>query len=362
MRGGNDKMYLRFVIVVLFACIALISGCTTPDTLMEMSLVRGTEKEPQTAVELADYAGNRKNKAGMRAWALRSLSRLRNVPESVIAKVGRILKRENENPRVRSWAAIALGEFHRKESVPHYVDALEKNLDATTGYYILEGLSKELSVILEDTDLNERLVEAMGKFAAHQTNDMPSMYELLNEYVCNLPVVVVVLEKSLQKQSSGKITQRIQEEIYSSVYRVFVTMEMAKQKYVAGYDTYETTLKKAFEVTFASVKYRYQPLFLLTAWYSGVLGNNKELSALAADHLRSWMRNADPRLRMVVAWSLMRMDVYQQSANDSLVNSLLKSEKDERVLRLLGEMSVNRKQSDTMQQIMRIRLRNTEQQ
>jgi len=263
---------------------------------------------------------------------------------------------------VRSWAAIALGEFHRKESVPHYVDALEKNLDATTGYYILEGLSKELSVILEDTDLNERLVEAMGKFAAHQTNDMPSMYELLNEYVCNLPVVVVVLEKSLQKQSSGKITQRIQEEIYSSVYRVFVTMEMAKQKYVAGYDTYETTLKKAFEVTFASVKYRYQPLFLLTAWYSGVLGNNKELSALAADHLRSWMRNADPRLRMVVAWSLMRMDVYQQSANDSLVNSLLKSEKDERVLRLLGEMSVNRKQSDTMQQIMRIRLRNTEQQ
>ena len=347
---------------IILACITLTYGCTTPDSLMKMSLVRGTEDEPDTAMELAVYAGDAQNQPGMRAWALRSLSRLRNVPVSVIERLGGIVQRENENAAVRSWAAIALGEFRRKESLPYFITALKSRIDPTTGYYVLEGLSRNLSMILEDTDLNERLVAALGLFAAHQTGELPSMYELLNEYVCNLPVVVLVLEKNLQQRNATAMQRTMQEEIYASVYRVLVTIEMARKKYVSGYDNYETTLKRAFDASFSAVKINYRPLYLLTAWYAGVLGNNPELAALSADHLVRWLRDADPRLRFVVTWSLMRMELYRQSASEALVQRVLRTETDGQVLRLLGEISTIPGESDAIQQLMRIRLRGMERQ
>jgi len=343
-------MTRRHALCLLAAVFSLlVLACTTPESLMKRSLVRGSAGEQDAAKELIDYAANGKNAPGLRAWALRSLSRLQALPPESLRPLGELVCNTSEDAQLRSWAAYALGEFRQREAIPYFVRALRGPIDENTGYFVLEGLTKSISMILEDLNLNESVVGAMNAFSSMRGQETPPpMFDLLNEYVGTLPVLVLVLEKEIQAGAK-------EEALYAAVYRTLVTIEMAKKKMLSAYDRNRKNLEKAVELSLSAVETRYRPLWLLFAWYAGLLGDNPELSSLVAPKLSGWLTGASPRERLVVSWSLARMDLYQKDARDTLLVQSLKKETDLNTLRLMGRLSSAQGEPDKLQQILELR-------
>ena len=340
-------------IALALACAAVAFACVTPDGLMALSAKRGTPDEPAAATKLSEVAADAGRGVGLRSWALRAMSRLQKVPNPCIDRVGKVLVRSNEDPIVRGWAAFAMGEWRRKETLTWMAQALSGPMDPGTGYFVLEGMAKVLPAITGDIELNEKVVRAMTAFRAHQQEFTPSMYDLVHEFVANLRVLVIVLNKTLaEKAGAGEAGH---EEIYAAVFGLLVSIENAKDKYVNGFANNEQSLREAFDASVAAVKVEYRPLYFLVAWYGGYLGDNRELSSLCADRLAAWVADADPRLRLVLAWTLSRMEVYEKGAHDALVTRLLPAETDGAVLRLLGSISTEPGRPDKLQELLRIR-------
>jgi hypothetical protein len=335
------------------ACVFVTTGCMTPDKLMGMSVTRGTPDEAKSVEQLVKVAVDKKEDASLRQWAFRSLSDLTRIQATQLSAVGKVIANPGENAGVRSWAAYAMGEWRKKESIPFFVQGLTGKVDKNTGYYILEGMGKVLPAITEDIEINEKVVRSMTAFSAGQTEFTDSMYDFVNEYVSTLTVLVVVLNKTMAEVVT-KDPASMRTEIYASVHRVMTAIEAGKNEYLAAYSANEKNLQEAFEASLGAVKVEYQPMYLMLAWYAGKLGNNKELSALCAEQLGSWMKKSDPTLRLVLSWSLARMEIFAKAANDGLTQVLLQAETDRQVLRLMGSLSNEAGKPDELQQILRL--------
>jgi len=336
---------------MLLLALAIAAGsCTSPDSLMKLSLERGTEREEEAATRLADLAADLTADPGLRCWALKSLARLDRLSPASLGKVGRVLQNSGEWGVVRSWAAYALGEFRRKEALAYYVAALEGPLDPDTGYFILDGMGKVLPAVLQDTELNQRVVESMTKFAAAQTAALPEIYDLVNEYVVNLVVLAVAGDKLL----SGPHTE---EEAYVSVLRMLSHIEAARSKYVAAFESNRGALARVFDLAFASLDPQYRPAWLLLAWYVGVMSDNRELATLCAGRVVDWLNSPDPQLRLLAVWAMTRMDLVNTEAHVALIDRVLRQETDPAILRLFAELSREPGRPDRLQRTLRVKMR-----
>ncbi|MBM4353925.1 MAG: hypothetical protein FJ109_09040 [Deltaproteobacteria bacterium] len=336
----------------MFLAVAAFSCATTPDSLMELSLFRGTEREEEAATRLADLAADTSADPGLRCWALKSLARLDHLSPSALSQVGRIVQNGGEWSVLRSWAAYALGEFRRKEAIPFYAAALEGPLAPDTGYYVLDGLGKVLPALLQDTELNQRVVEAMTTFAAGQSAALPEVYDLVNEYVVNLVVLAVAGDKLL----SGRHTE---EEAYVSVLRMLSHVEAARSKYVAAFEANRGAMARVFDLAFASLDPQYRPTWLLLAWYVGVMSDNRELASLCAGRLVGWLEAPDPQLRLLAVFAATRMDLVNTEAHVALIDRILRNETDPAILRLFAELSREPGRPDKLQRTLRVKMRKT---
>lgn len=341
--------------VGLLLCVLLSGGCVTADSLMEKSESRGTGEESAAAVELAAFAADGANELALRCWALRSLSRLERVPDSVVRDVGALVACAGCAVQLRSWAAVALGEIRRKEAAATYVAALEGPIDPTTAYYVLEGLGKTVADLVGQTEEMERLAHAMTTFAAGQSQEPPEMYDLVSEHVVNLVVLAVALEHATRPVDAK--APPTPAEVYASVLRAMAHIEGAKDKYLASFARSGESVGRVIDLSFDEAEETQGLLLSLVVWYAGVLGDNREIAALAADRVVAWADAAEPRLRFLVAWSLARMELYDDAAGDALVARVLARETDDRVLRVLAAMSGSAGRPDLMQQILRVRTR-----
>jgi HEAT repeat protein len=317
---------------------------------MKLSLERGTENEEEAAARLADLAADRSADPGMRCWALKSLSRLDRMSPASFGKVGALVSDSGQWGGIRSWAAYTLGEQRRKEALPYFIQALEGPLDADTGYYVLDGLGKVLPAVLQDTEINQRVVESMTKFAATQTAAVPEIYDLVNEYVVNLVVLAVAGDKLL----SGPHTA---EEAYVSVLRMLSHVEAARSKYVAAFEANRGALARVFDLAFESLEPEYRPAWLLLAWYVGTMADNRELASLCAARIVDWLDAPDPHLRMLAAWAVTRMDLVNTEAHIALIDRVLRHETDPAILRLFAELSREPGRPDRLQRALRVKMR-----
>ena len=336
--------------------LVMTTGCTTPDSLMKLTLKKGTADEQEAALELAEFVDDSSSDDSLRCWALRGLSHMRRVPPRAVNVVARTLRNTSEPPYIRSWAAFTLGEWGKKEGIPALVDAMAGNVDARTAYHVLEALSRVLPLILEDMQVNERMIEAMTVLAARQSQDLPTMYALLREYAVSLVALTVTSERIIRKGPLTSSAQR-SEEVYTAVFRMMSNIEVAKTRLMAAYATNEKALASAFQLAYSSVDKRYRPTWLLLAWYAGVLGDNRELSALCERYLVAWAESADPALRLLTLWSLTRLELYSTQARHALVSRLLEREKNEDVLRLLAVLSTQEGGADALQKTLQVRVK-----
>jgi len=362
-------MSLRVAIAVVAAACAVLQGCVTADSLMQRSLERGTAGEEAAAEDLASFAADSGNDYALRCWALRSFSRLERVSPEALNRVGRILTAPGNGSELRSWAAYALGELRRKESVGFYMEAMEGQIDSGTAYYVMEGLAKVVTDLAGDTETAQRVARSMTLFAARAQDEPPEMYDLVSEYVVNLVVLAVTLEQITNPSAAPACSEGQEcpagaagpaptyEEVYAAVFRALSHLDSAREKYLAAFERNRMSIEQVLDLAFGAASGPYGPLPALYAWYGGVLGNNPELASACAKRVAGWARDADPRARLLVAWALSRMELYDRFANESAQALVLAVEPDERVLRVLGEMSRNPGKPDKLQQILRVRTR-----
>ncbi len=343
---------MKTVIIYLAMLIILplmLTGCTTPDKLMARSGALGTEDEAESIKYLIEYASNKGNEAGLRCWALRSASRMKRVDLDSIKKVGDIVTDTKEDSKARAWAAIALGEWRRKEAVAYFIKAFSGSWDPVVGYFILEGMAHNLPSILQDTELNEQVVRSMNKMAAGQRADLPSMFDLVDEYAANLSVLIVVLDKTLSEKNKSK---KQKEEIYAAVVRMLTAIEMAKSSYLSSFNDNKTSMEQAFDLAFKSVGKGNRPIFLFIAWNAGYLADNKEFSDIVAGRIVEWIKTSDRRARLTLVWALNRMAVYQNDVTKALIKKILLGEKDENALDILGILANEDDKPDSLQKLL----------
>jgi hypothetical protein len=343
---------------VLFWCALIVvsTGCTTPDSLMKLTLQKGSGDEREAAEKLGTVVENSSMDDGLRCWALRALSYMEQVPPPVFGAVARVVRDTSEAPCVRSWGAFTLGQWGKKEGLGPLVDAMSSSVDARTGYHVLEALSRMLPMLLEDTGINERMIEAMTIFAARQSQDLPTVYALLREYAVGLVALTITAERIIKKGPIAGSMQR-SEEVYTAVFRMLSNIEVAKGRFLAAYADNAKALSVAFELAYSAVDKRYRPTWLLLAWYGGVLGDNRELAELCEDRLALWLKSADPSLRILTLWSLTRMELYSSKARAALVATVIRSEEDEEVLKLLGMLAVQDGVPDQVQRLLEVKTR-----
>ena len=346
----------RAVSVLALAGLLVATGCTTADTLMKHSLARGTADEEQAAAKLAQYAADRNNEVSKRCWALRASSRLKKQPLSAIKRLGQIVADSGDDPTVRRWAAHALGELRRKETIPYFMTALERPIDHVTSYYMLEGLAKLVAVVVQDTRLNDKVLSAMNTYAAQQKKFPPDIYDLLNESVTNLAVLAMMLKRTAA--AKGKRVDFL--EAYTAIYRTLSFLSLKKKPLLASFKDNEKAISETFKLSFASTKRTHQALLLLIGWYAGILGDNPEFSRYCATRIGQWASSADTRLRLLVVWSLTRMELHQESARQALIARVLHHEKNPKVMRLLGALRTREGQPDKLQELMKVQARNQE--
>ena len=345
---------LSTVLLVIF----LATGCgpaTTPEQLMNQGRFRGTPQEQEKALELAQFASNRENDYGLRCWALRALTRLELVPPEAVQKVGDILTNGSSGGYLKAWSAYALGQMRQKEAIPYFISALELSLDEATAYYVLEGLARVVAVIVQDADMNTRVVEAMNRFAAKRNREVPPIFDLLDEHVINLVVLAVTLER-MMPDDKGQRKAASADELYLGVFKALDFIERSKDQFINSYARNKASLERLLFLSYKGAKQSQRPLLLLVAWYSGVLGDNRELANRCAEELTNWLNDADPRLRTIVAWSLIRMDLYSSKAHESLVQKWITQENDPTVLSVLRHLWRQEGKPDALQRIYRVPL------
>jgi len=182
------------------------------------------------------------------------------------------------------------------------------------------------------------------------------MYDLLNESVTNLAVLAVVL-KRITGDKSKKVDFL---EAYSAIYRTLSFLALKKKPLLASFKDNEKAISETFRLSFASTKKTKWALLLLIGWYAGVLGDNPEFSRFCADKIGEWSRSADSRLRLLVAWSLTRMEIHQEGARQALIGKVLRHETNPRIIRLLGALSSRKGSPDKLQELMKIQARKHE--
>lgn len=345
---ARPSCHLRLLVFALAASFAL--ACTTPESLMRRAQARGGPNEEAEALALAEYAADRTNDPALRAWALRASARLDRQPAAAIAKVGALATDPKEDATVRAWAAFALGEWRHPETIVALRTALASQIDPQAGYYVLESLAKVLPSILERPEENDRLVSAMNTFAAGQKTFVPDIYDLVLEETTNLPVLVRMLDRTMKERSTA-------DSVYSAVYLAlnYMSREDQKRRFTVRYKENETALTSTFDLTFRAATQSDPALPRLVSWYAGVIGDADSLAGLCAKKVAELRRrHSDPRLRLLANWSLARMDVSSEDANEALVRDAFATETDPAALRVLGAIAAKRGEPDQLQQALKI--------
>ncbi len=339
--------YLLMVVFVVFQGVA----CTTPDSLMQKSALRNTAKSGAAAKDLVAFVKASKNDDKLRYWAFRSLATFPEVPDAVIDDLGKIMLNSGESKDIRMWAAYTLGKFKRKEALPYFLEALENNPEAGVDYYVIEGITRQVDVLSGDRDLSLRLLAAMNTYLSHAKNEPPSIYNLLDEYVATLSTLVVAMDELLNKKYDKNATKTRTEDLYGASYRIFHTIERSLEQLLNNYAANQMSLEKAFDLTYKALETKYQPAFLLYAWYSGEIANNPELSILAAGKILPWLNNEDPELRQLVLWALMEMEVHNEDIRAKVLKHLATKETDHNTLLMLGDYKHKAGTPDVIQQL-----------
>jgi len=340
--------------VVLVLCV-LAGSCgpgASPESLMRKGNHRGTPKEEATGLALAQYAANGENPPGLRCWSLRALSRFRVQHDENVKLVGSVLTNKRNNPILRSWAAYALGEMRAREAIPLFIDALGTIPDDATSYFVLEGLGKVVSLILEDVELNTRLVQTMTTFAGASKKEVPAIYDLLNEHVINLVVLAITMETLLTSPES----RSDRDTVYTAIYRALHYIENSLTQFLTTYAQNRESLTRIMTLSFSTASARDRHLWALTGWYTGVLGGNAELAEFCSNYIIQWFAESPPPIKLILAWSLARMTRHSEQAAQALATMVFTSVSDQNTMRMFARMTHEKGQLDVFQQALGVRL------
>ena len=177
----------------------------------------------------------------------------------------------------------------------------------------------------------------------------------LDEQVINLVVLAVTLER-MMPDDNGERQPASAEELYLGVFKALHFIERSKEQFINSYARNKAGIERLLFLSYKGAKQSQRPLLLLVAWYSGVLGDNRELANRCAEELTNWLEDADPRLRMIVAWSLIKMELYSTKAHESLIQRWITHEKDPTVLAVLRHLWRQDGKPDALQRIYRVPL------
>lgn len=345
----NYHLSTKFI-AALLACS--FTGCTTADSLMNKSLLKGTENNNKAALELTDFLqkSSGHGEESLRCWALRSLSYFSEVPDNTLDTVGKILTGKRSDAE-RAWAAYTLGHFQRRETIPYFLTALKNHPTNTVDYYILESLTRQFSNFNGDSDLSIELLTALNTYISQTKHTPPTMYNLLEEYVSTLSTLILAMENILEKNPADKRGSKNFLELYTGIYNIFRSIDIKEDKLLADFTNNQLTIEKAFTTAYKGLDTSYQPAFLLYAWYASQLSNNPELAQLATTQLWPWLQNEDPKLRQLVIWGLLRTELYDSTAKDTLLKHLSQTETDANILFMLANYRHFQGKPDVIQQL-----------
>jgi hypothetical protein len=336
--------------------VALATACaTTPEQVYDLMDAETDEARAEASAEAAALVRDRRRHRAVRMAAARTLGRLRVDDEVVVSALRETLLDGSSNRDVRAYAAWALGELRTARSLDALASALRLQLQPLVGEHVLEGLTKHYAVMSKDHETLVRVVEGLVFFAGnHQGGALPPTYDLLSVHTRTIPVNVEVLARAIDAMRTTQ-TPGSRAAMYNAAYELLAKLESNKDEVVAGAAAWETRVRAAVDTSVQASRAGHRPTSLLVLWYLGRLAEVPEVARPSAVALAkpAWpTADADPKHRLVAAWTLARMQVHALGPRRALLMDLASRELEPTVLRILADVSPRSDELDQLQKVL----------
>ena len=322
--------------MLLALCVGA-PACTKPETFLEKIDLPTEVEQVKAIIDASEYAVKPKNKDALRCYALESIGKMRTRDSDVIAKIGGILNDTSAPTSVRQWAAWALGESRTDLAYQQISGTMSLAMDDATAYYVLDALGKLFPLKVRGDEDVEHVTTQLNALAAKQSKTLPRIYHVVMQRIASLPVLVRVMDKAIAPLKDGGSSERVML-AYNAAFSVLNYMHLHQKELTADLGANRTMLTDAFDHALDGLDADVELLSLVIAWYAAYLAGDQDLAPLAAEHLVAQVRHRSPRVRLVIAWGLTRMQIVDASARAGIREVLLWKEADERVLELLSSV------------------------
>jgi hypothetical protein len=322
----------------------------TPEKILGMLDERAEEEVQANLVDLAEMAGDEDEDRGLRCYAVKVLGRLKRPDEKVIDALGNNVTSSTDST-VRAWSAWALGALNTPRSLSYLNNTLRKGVGPVIGYFALEALGKLYKEILVDPEVQEQTLLALNAFSANLKETLPSVYGLLDKTLANLEFRVSILKKELDLLKRTGSDERAKKNVYWALYKLLSHMTERKDQIAAGAEKMRLFLEAAHEMIFAKEIKTSRSMSMMAALGLGRSCDRHILASLAAPGVSTLYTVGAPSVRVIAAWSLLRLQLYAPKARELLRSRVLQNETEPQIFRLMADMNDKTDEFDAIQKL-----------
>ena len=294
-----------------------------------------------------------------RAAAWRSVGRLGVLDDAVLADARTALLAPTNAPAVRASAAWALGELSRgrawadaKPVALLLQEAMTAPLDAEAAYAVVEAFGKAYPPHEHSFDEDLAASRALNTLAANQTTQMPSIYYVVLDRVLTIEVAIRLLRDEIQEARTSRNEQNLAE-AYNAVLTTVRWLGSRQEQLVNGFGEQKTTIGAAFDALLGALDLEDRRMTLMLMWSLGNVSTEPVFADLVGERASVVVRQTDPLVRMITAWSLSRL-MASPAARTATREGILGTEADSRVLEMLGAIRAHSDAPDLVQKLYQV--------
>ncbi len=334
-------------LAALFLSISFAAaGCMSPEDILEKLDQRTDEEIAGNVSELTALAGDPDETTSLRCYAMKVLGMLRHPTDYTVRTLGRLVSRGHDE-RIREWAAWALGELGDPGAVPHLNEALNKPISRKLGYRVVEAQAKLYPHLIDDATVTRETISALTTYSGNQKSTLPEVYTVLNRAVSTLDHLVDVLHRFLAE--SGRDSSALHS-TYRAIYQLLELMEKRNLEVADNAPSQRMLLEKAFQDLSCGKVRANRTMALLAAQGIGRTANHFDMAARAAPGLiRFYVPNCAASVRLLSAWSMTRLQIYEASVCSALRKNVLAAETNPQVFDLLADIHDRTDEYDEIQ-------------
>lgn len=344
---------MKHLAVLLLLSLAA-GGCTTPDDILEKLDERTDEEIRDNVSHLTGMAGDSDEETILRCYAIKVLGMLKQPDDYSVRTLGLIVSRGGSG-MLQEWAAWALGELEDSDAVPHLNDALQRPIGRSLGYRVVEALAKLFPHLVQDSSVTKETIRALTSYSANQKSALPEIYTVLEKAVSTLEFLVDVLHDFLNDPKNSLKDGRTWRSTYRAIYKLLELMEKRQAEIINIAPSQRKLLDRAFQDMSSSKVRSSRPMALLAAHGIGRTSDHLDLAARAAPGIiKFYNPGRSASVRLVSAWSMTRLQLYEASVSSTLRSRVLAAETNPQIFDLLADIHDRTDDYDEIQKLFTI--------